>query len=485
MKNIAILIGVTFAVLGCGGGGDGAPSTAGPPAPTVTLSLSQPKLSVGSSALITWKSTGATSCTAAGGWVGTKPTSGSEQITPLASGHAIYTITCSGTGGTGSAEVAMTVPFPVKRSSYENKMMAGEALGPVPVPPTQIPTTRTESERISAGVAMADFFQEGSLSAVVFSGREDANSMSGTGPTWAVGNVYFFKYVNGQWINNTSKILKDATGCISPRKVLVADFNGDGKPDVFASCTGHDDNVDGKLPGEHPRLLLSQPDGSYTNVAFPLNCYCHSATAIDLTGTGYADVIVHDNSGGGLMYFVNNKDGTYTRDQSRLPTSALPFGGLGEYSHGIWTVEALEITKPGKYDLFLGGVDLINCNCGWSWSSKIYKNDGSNKWSDASVIELPSLPGKVDVWDVIYRDGSVYILRVDPGITQSWPASTNPWLDDSMAIERVNIKTLQSTVVYEHTGPFSNGYTSTNEWIIYHDGKIKNFYTYPEIAVGL
>lgn len=484
MKKYWVLFGFTLSLIGCGGDGGG-PSQSISPAPTVTINLSQPKVTVGTSTLVSWSSTNATSCAASGAWSGAKATSGSASISPSAGGQSIFVLTCNGAGGASSAQVVLTVPIPVKRSSYENKLMAGQMLGPVPVPPTQVIPSKNESERITAGVAMADFFQEGSLSAVVFSNLEDANSMGGLGPSWATGYVYFFKYINGLWVNNTSKILKDATGCISPRKVLVADFNGDGKPDVFASCSGHDDYVDGKLPGEHPRLLLSQSDGSYTNIAFPLNCYCHSATAIDLSGAGYADIIVHDNSGGGLIYFVNNKDGSFTRDQTRLPGSALPFGMTGEFSHGIWTVEALEITKAGKYDLFLGGVDLINCNCGWSWSSKIYKNDGTDRWSDNSVIELPSLPGKVDVWDVIYRDGNIYILRVDFGTTQHVSENMKPWEDDSMAIERVNIQTLQSTVIYEHKSLFSNGYTSVIEWIIYHDGKIKNFYNYPEIEAKL
>ena len=440
--------------------------------PTVSVTLSQAKAAVGWSVTLTWSSTNATSCTGLDSMTaGLQPTSGSMTITPTVGGRFTYTISCDGTGGTVKNGALLVVPIPVMRSSYENKMMAGEKLGPVPHPPTQVLTPPPKEERITAGIAMGDFFQEGVLSAVVFSNQED-----GTIPSWTPGKVYFFKFINGQWVQNTSKLLSDSTGCISPRKILVADFNGDGKPDVFVSCTGHDAVVDGKLPGEHPRFLLSQPDGTYKNVESSLICYCHSATAADFKGDGYADLIVQDNANDGLIYLTNNRDGTFLKDRSQLPSSAMNYGN--NYAHGIWTVELMDIRNTGRYDLFLGGVDLINCNCGWSWTSKIYYNE-QNRWTDNSVVILPSVPGKVEVYDVMARAGNIYQFRPDWGGDRSGSVVNN-----SMAFQKVDVNTLQSSIIYEHSGAFSDGYTTAIDWFIYHDGKIKNFYTYPDIQVS-
>jgi hypothetical protein len=367
----------------------------------------------------------------------------------------------------GSVRSILPPPIAVKPSSYENKVAAGLALGPVPHPPSAHPLLE---ERITAGIAFADFFQEGAHSAVVFSNLEDETSIGGLGASWTPGYTYFYKLVDGQWVDRTSVLLQDQAGCISPRKVLVADFNGDGKPDVFASCSGHDGLVNGHLPGEHPRFLLSQSDGTYRNVQFSQNCYCHSATAIDPDGDGFADLIVQDNAAFGLQYFKNNRDGTFTSEVVRVPASARNFG---PYTQGIWTVEAIDFFNTGKPDLFLGGVD---CVCNGGWTTKIFRHDGIGGWSDESKIVLPSIVGKVDVYDVLHDAGSVYLLRTDSGPTTSAA-------DDSMVIQKINLQSMQSSVIYEHSNVFSNGYTTVNEWIIFSGDSVKNLYAYPDIQV--
>ena len=52
--------------------------------------------------------TNATTCTASGGWSGSKATSGSQTLTNLTS-TATYTLTCTGTGGSGSNSATVTV----------------------------------------------------------------------------------------------------------------------------------------------------------------------------------------------------------------------------------------------------------------------------------------------------------------------------------------------------------------------------------------
>lgn len=372
----------------------------------------------------------------------------------------------------GRAEDFVKPVIPVQRSSYENKFLAGQITGPIvkPWPASKF----VPNEEITAGIALGDFFQDGSLSVVAFSNTFDNPS----GPANLAGRAYFFRSEAGKWVDRTSLLLTDQTGCISPRKVLVADFNGDGKPDVFASCTGYDGPVNGKLPGEHPRLLLSQPDGTYKNTPFQLNCYCHSSAAADVRGDGYADIVVQDNATEGVAYFVNNKDGSFTMDRSRVPVSAQRFGASGEYTRGIWTVELVDVWHSGRYELFLGGVDKIDCpGCGWVWKSKIYRNNGRNAWSDNSVLELPSLESRAtDVYDMLVVDGNLYLLRDGPAQTLS---------ELSMAIQRINMTSLASTAFYSHTGVFSNGYTTMIEWIIFHEGKIKGFYPYPDVTTGI
>ncbi|MFA5888724.1 MAG: metallophosphoesterase [Candidatus Paceibacterota bacterium] len=105
---------VGFIPLNCtisgGGTNCGCPTTPPPPAPivpTVNLSVSPSSIVPGSSSIITWSSNNATSCTSSGAWTGTRAISGSQTVSPTVT--STYTISCSGTGGTKSQSVQLTV----------------------------------------------------------------------------------------------------------------------------------------------------------------------------------------------------------------------------------------------------------------------------------------------------------------------------------------------------------------------------------------
>jgi hypothetical protein len=95
-------------LLACGGGNSSAPSTPVTPAPTISMTFAAPNVNVGSSDLLTWSSTNATSCTASGAWSGSQLTLGTLNVTPAVPGKVTYTLTCSGTGGNATKDVALT-----------------------------------------------------------------------------------------------------------------------------------------------------------------------------------------------------------------------------------------------------------------------------------------------------------------------------------------------------------------------------------------
>lgn len=73
--------------------------------PIVNLAADPATIASGHSSTLTWSSTNATSCSASGGWSGTKAISGTQTVTPTQT--ATYTLAC--TGSIGSANQSTTV----------------------------------------------------------------------------------------------------------------------------------------------------------------------------------------------------------------------------------------------------------------------------------------------------------------------------------------------------------------------------------------
>jgi len=120
--------GIYTYVLTCtGAGGSSAPSSASvvvtdaPVPPTIgAFSASPVAIQTGASTVLSWSSSNATSCTAGGGtgsWSGTVPTSSTgTTIGPInTAGIYVFTLTCTGTGGTSlpsAATVTVTTAAP-------------------------------------------------------------------------------------------------------------------------------------------------------------------------------------------------------------------------------------------------------------------------------------------------------------------------------------------------------------------------------------
>ncbi len=82
-----------------------------PPVPTVTLTASPSNISYASSSTLSWSTANVTSCSASGGWNGSRPVNGSQPTGSLTSSQT-YTLTCTGPGGTRSSSATITVGAP-------------------------------------------------------------------------------------------------------------------------------------------------------------------------------------------------------------------------------------------------------------------------------------------------------------------------------------------------------------------------------------
>ena len=96
IKNLFIVLSV-FIITSCGGGGGGSAVAA-----VISSFISSvSSIEIGNSISLTWSSTDATSCSASGGWTGTKGTSGTETV-EITQASNTFSLTCTGDGGASS-----------------------------------------------------------------------------------------------------------------------------------------------------------------------------------------------------------------------------------------------------------------------------------------------------------------------------------------------------------------------------------------------
>ena len=84
------------------------PPPATSPPPAVSLSVADASVPAGGSTTLTWSATDASSCTASGGWSGSRALQGSAQVGPL-DGATTFTLTCAGDGGSAVEMLSVSV----------------------------------------------------------------------------------------------------------------------------------------------------------------------------------------------------------------------------------------------------------------------------------------------------------------------------------------------------------------------------------------
>jgi hypothetical protein len=125
---------------------------AGSTAPSLTLSADPTAVGAGGSTTLSWSAANVSSCAASDGWSGSKPTNGSETLTPAAT--AAYTLTCS--GGNGSATRSVTVTLDALPPAVAITAPApGASVGGT----VSVAASATDDQ----GVARVDFFDDGGL----------------------------------------------------------------------------------------------------------------------------------------------------------------------------------------------------------------------------------------------------------------------------------------------------------------------------------
>jgi hypothetical protein len=202
-----------------------------------------------------------------------------------------------------------------------------------------------ETNSISTSLTLGDFYQEGQFSAFVVVSR-------GSGQA---GKVYFLRWKDdSKWVDDTPRILANRTACVNSRYALTADFNHDGKPDVFLSCGGASE--------EEQLVFLSSPTtSSFTRVATGVTIKGNRAAAFDLDGDAYPEVVLSNKDGvsnpSSILVMRGAGDGKFTNPSSAWLTNCTTSTGSFTPQEIPTKVDQVFLvpTTGGRMDLIVSG----------------------------------------------------------------------------------------------------------------------------------
>lgn len=304
--------------------------------------------------------------------------------------------------------------LPVYLTSYENKQNIFLDNPQIPYLQDVVGATKEEGQREPGGrnIAWADFLQDGSLTAITSSGfyrnvypNDNPNKLDDS-PS----KLLFWKRLeSGTWLDISNQLMpndSDRRVCYSGGFFEIADFNNDGKPDVYISCGAIDFTVNGSFPNRHDIwILLSQNDGTYKPKLLPVGqLYAHQCAAADFDTDGNVDIICVDR-------FVNeipvvlwgDGKGDFQLDNKAFP---MPVNAQGS---DIEFVRAIPID---------GVVNVLASGWASTYGYKVlhFKDNKFEIVIDLteSIKTLPSTIGQSNgALDIYYENGHFYMMTVN------------------------------------------------------------------------
>jgi hypothetical protein len=168
---------------------------------------------------------------------------------------------------------------------------------------------------------------------------------------------------------------------VEGRELVLADFNGDGRSDMFFADHGMDTDP---FPGHQNTLVLSAPGGRMVDATSGIpqqSDQTHSATAADIDGDEDIDLYVGNLGGGGVppQIWLNDGTGVFTVTEGLLPPDQVNLS-LNWYT----TSEFADVNNDTFPDLILGQGNPNR-------PSHVLLNDGTGHFSQMETPLPPTI----------------------------------------------------------------------------------------------
>jgi hypothetical protein len=244
----------------------------------------------------------------------------------------------------------------------------------------------------------ADLNRDGNQDLIVLGASYPVDGITSPTPQPA---AVFFGDENGGFSPVPQNVFPASTMLtVHPRKVLVEDFNGDGRSDIFVSSHGWDT---APFPGEQNRLILSQPNGSWidaTSSLPQLSDFSHSSAAADIDHDGDVDIFVGNGYAGQnhiLPYvLLNDGAGRLSLTRNNIPVFA---GSIFDFDSGHMFPASTfaDLNNDGWSDLIIGADASASYNTNTK-TAVLWNRSGLFSQTDMTLIPAPaSFPTHIDL----------------------------------------------------------------------------------------
>ena len=195
---------------------------------------------------------------------------------------------------------------------------------------------------------------------------------------------------NGTFTDATIEVFgSDTISIINPgNQLLVEDFNGDGLDDLFIGAMGIDAEPWG---GDQNRLFSQTSDGKMEDNSIRLPqrlTYTHAESCGDIDNDGDIDIFIVESFSDEWVgldgFYINNGQGYFTYDSTRIPSEILPHAGAIAF-------KLADSDLDNDLDLFMGvGSNPEDGDQAVPWNMLLL-NNGEGQFSFANSNTFPEI----------------------------------------------------------------------------------------------